>query len=265
MTDRQVLRGQHSPRGRVGRPRPLRRPPRAVGVGFSATSCTGASGSAPAGTVMARAMARRGPPASRRTRPGPARRGRWPRDAWSGRSFLAGRGGRRWARRVIDMAVRGDSGDIAARAEAGAGWTVAFADLDPADFPMPRALTPYGDAMFNQRQLPLLPAELDRLPATCGGDWVVQAPRVVPTTGSRADAHERDLRFRARLQSPVNAAAVGMVGAVRIDGPQNPWDRQLAAPHLRQVTGVGASGDGQFLADHPKAPAEGRAAWCVRW
>ncbi|MFJ4740935.1 hypothetical protein [Streptomyces sp. NPDC088775] len=73
------------------------------------------------------------------------------------------------------MAVRGDSGDIAARAEAGAGWTAAFADLDPADFPMPRALTPYGDAMFNQRQLPLLPAELDRLPATCGGDWGVQA------------------------------------------------------------------------------------------
>ncbi|MFJ1545992.1 hypothetical protein [Streptomyces sp. NPDC088246] len=51
----------------------------------------------------------------------------------------------------------------------------AFADLDPADFPMLRAPTPYGDAVFNQRKLPLLPAELDRLPAACGGDWVVQA------------------------------------------------------------------------------------------
>ncbi|MEV8103065.1 MULTISPECIES: hypothetical protein [unclassified Streptomyces] len=73
------------------------------------------------------------------------------------------------------MAVRGDSGDIVARAKAGVEWTAAFADLDPADFPMLRALTPYGDAMFNQRQLPLLLVELDRLPATRGGAWVVQA------------------------------------------------------------------------------------------
>ncbi|MEU6922446.1 hypothetical protein [Streptomyces sp. NPDC046631] len=73
------------------------------------------------------------------------------------------------------MAVRGDSGDIVARAKAGVEWTAAFADLDPADLPMLRALTPYGDAMFNQRQLPLLLVELDRLPATRGGAWVVQA------------------------------------------------------------------------------------------
>ncbi|MEE1744295.1 hypothetical protein ACFYNF_32225 [Streptomyces sp. NPDC006641] len=73
------------------------------------------------------------------------------------------------------MAVRGDSGDIVARAKAGVEWTAAFADLNPADFPMLRALTPYGDAMFNQRQLPLLLVELGRLPAACGGDWVVQA------------------------------------------------------------------------------------------
>ncbi|MFE3945463.1 hypothetical protein ACFXPV_26935 [Streptomyces sp. NPDC059118] len=73
------------------------------------------------------------------------------------------------------MAVRGDSGDIVARAKAGVEWTAAFANLDPTDFPMLRALTPYGDAMFNQRQLPLLLVELDRLPTACGGDWVVQA------------------------------------------------------------------------------------------
>ncbi|MFJ1697465.1 hypothetical protein ACIOHC_20485 [Streptomyces sp. NPDC088252] len=62
-----------------------------------------------------------------------------------------------------------------ARAKAGVEWTAAFADLDPANFPMPRALTPHGDAVFNQRRLPLPPAELDRLPAACGGVWVVQA------------------------------------------------------------------------------------------
>ncbi|MFD5189591.1 hypothetical protein ACFWMU_15835 [Streptomyces sp. NPDC058357] len=71
---------------------------------------------------------------------------------------------------MINMAVRGGSGDIVARAKAGVEWTAAFADLDPADFPMLRALTPYGDAMFNQRQLALLLVELDRLPAARGGD-----------------------------------------------------------------------------------------------
>ncbi len=40
---------------------------------------------------------------------------------------------------------------------------------------MLRALDPYGDAVFNRRQMPLLLAELDRLPAVCGGDWVGQA------------------------------------------------------------------------------------------
>ena len=73
------------------------------------------------------------------------------------------------------MAVRGDSGNTVASAEAGVKWTDDFANLDAADFPMLWALTPYGDAMFNQRQMPLLLAELDRLPAACGGDWVAQA------------------------------------------------------------------------------------------
>lgn len=76
---------------------------------------------------------------------------------------------------MINMQVRGDSRDVVARAKAGVQWTSAFADLDPALFPMLRALTPYGDAVFNQRQVPLLLAELDRLPAACGGDWVGQA------------------------------------------------------------------------------------------
>lgn len=76
---------------------------------------------------------------------------------------------------MINLAVRGDSGDIVARAKTGVEWTAAFADLDPAAFPMLWALTPYGDAVFNQRQVPLLLSELDRLPAACGGDWVGQA------------------------------------------------------------------------------------------
>lgn len=76
---------------------------------------------------------------------------------------------------MINVAVRGDNGDVVARAKAGVEWTAAFADLDPAGFPMLWALTPYGDAVFNQRQVPLLLAELDRLPAVHGGDWVGQA------------------------------------------------------------------------------------------
>jgi hypothetical protein len=76
---------------------------------------------------------------------------------------------------VINLQVRGDSGSVVAHAEAGVEWTDAFADLDSDRFPMLWALIPYGDAVFNQRQVPLLLAELDRLPAACGGDWVGQA------------------------------------------------------------------------------------------
>ncbi|WP_237405406.1 hypothetical protein [Actinacidiphila reveromycinica] len=73
------------------------------------------------------------------------------------------------------MAVRGDNRNVVASAKAGVDWTAGFANLDPAQFPMLRALTPYGDAVFNQRQVPLLLSELDRLPADLGGDWVGQA------------------------------------------------------------------------------------------
>ncbi|MFD3455421.1 hypothetical protein ACFWVC_25015 [Streptomyces sp. NPDC058691] len=73
------------------------------------------------------------------------------------------------------MQVRGDSGDIVASVRGGVEWTDAFAALDPAAFPMLSALIPYGDAMFNHRQVPLLLAELDRLPDACGGAWVAQA------------------------------------------------------------------------------------------
>ncbi|WP_241671988.1 hypothetical protein [Streptomyces sp. IB2014 016-6] len=76
---------------------------------------------------------------------------------------------------MIDMQVRGDSGDVIARAEGGVKWTSAFGDLNPGLFPMLWGLIPYGDAVFNHRQVSLLLAELDRLPAACGGDWVGQA------------------------------------------------------------------------------------------
>jgi hypothetical protein len=73
------------------------------------------------------------------------------------------------------MAVHGERGDVVARAKAGVDWTPGFADLDMTQFPMLWALTPYGDAVFNQRQVPLLLLELDRLPADLDGDWVGQA------------------------------------------------------------------------------------------
>ncbi|MDX3264120.1 hypothetical protein AB0N87_31780 [Streptomyces sp. NPDC093228] len=43
------------------------------------------------------------------------------------------------------------------------------------NFPMLWALNPYGDAAFNERQVPLLLAELDRLPETYGGTGLEQA------------------------------------------------------------------------------------------
>ncbi|KQV08729.1 MULTISPECIES: hypothetical protein [unclassified Kitasatospora] len=76
---------------------------------------------------------------------------------------------------MINLAVRDDSGHAVARARAGVQWSAAFARLDPAEFPMLHALVPDGDAMFNGRQVPLLLAELDRLPAACEGDWVAEA------------------------------------------------------------------------------------------
>lgn len=62
-----------------------------------------------------------------------------------------------------------------ASAKAGVDWTAGFAHLDPGEFPMLWALTPYGDAVFNQRQVPLLLSELDRLPSGLDGAWVGEA------------------------------------------------------------------------------------------
>ncbi|TWF90588.1 hypothetical protein FHX80_133 [Streptomyces brevispora] len=93
---------------------------------------------------------------------------------------------------MINMSVRGDRGNVVARAQGGVEWTAAFADLDPGEFPMLWALDPYGDAVFNHRQVPLLLAELDRLPAACGGDWVGQARELCQVVQQRV---HRYLRF----------------------------------------------------------------------
>ncbi|MFF6785094.1 hypothetical protein [Streptomyces sp. NPDC012510] len=70
---------------------------------------------------------------------------------------------------MINMQVRGDRGKPVTRAQGGLEWTDLFPALDPVHFPMLWALNPYGDAVFNERQVPLLLAELDRLPAAYGG------------------------------------------------------------------------------------------------
>lgn len=88
-----------------------------------------------------------------------------------------------------------------------------------------------------------------------------------PAPGPGTDAHERDLRLRAGLQPRlVDAAAVRVVGVVRVDDLRNTRSGKLVAPNLEQVTGVGAGGDGEFLTDHPAPhshsgiPRRGRVA-----
>ncbi|MGW1803733.1 hypothetical protein [Streptomyces sp. NPDC002078] len=75
---------------------------------------------------------------------------------------------------MINIQVRGDSGKPVARAQTGLSWTDLIPALDPVSFPMLWALSPYGDAVFNERQVPLLLAELDRLPEAYGGPWAIQ-------------------------------------------------------------------------------------------
>ena len=75
---------------------------------------------------------------------------------------------------MINMQVRGDR-RVVATADGGVEWVGAFAALDPTVFPMLWALDPYGDAVFNHRQVPMLLAELDRPPAVLDGDWVHKA------------------------------------------------------------------------------------------
>ncbi len=65
-------------------------------------------------------------------------------------------------------------GEVVARAGCGLPWETTLGGLDQAAFPMLGALDPYGDAVFNDRQIPALLVELDRLPAERGGAWVAE-------------------------------------------------------------------------------------------
>ncbi|MFJ9697698.1 hypothetical protein [Kitasatospora sp. NPDC101183] len=74
---------------------------------------------------------------------------------------------------MINIQVRGDGDEVLVRARDGVRWSSAFGDaLVPARFPLLSALIPYGDAMFNQRQVPRLLVELGELPEACVGPWV---------------------------------------------------------------------------------------------
>jgi hypothetical protein len=65
-------------------------------------------------------------------------------------------------------------GVVVARAGCGLPWETTLRGLDQAAFPMLGALDPYGDAVFNHRQIPALLGELDRLPVERGGEWVAE-------------------------------------------------------------------------------------------
>ncbi|WP_370105678.1 hypothetical protein [Streptacidiphilus sp. BW17] len=70
------------------------------------------------------------------------------------------------------MVVREENGNVVARAACGLRWLGTVSELDRARFPLLGGLDPYGDAVFNQRQIPVLLRELDQLPDQCQGQWV---------------------------------------------------------------------------------------------
>lgn len=65
---------------------------------------------------------------------------------------------------MIHLQVRGDGPEILARSKHGLPWNDALASLDQARFPMFGHLIPYGDTIFNHRQIDTLLDELTRLP-----------------------------------------------------------------------------------------------------
>ena len=65
---------------------------------------------------------------------------------------------------MIDLQVREESGQIVASSR-GFEWTQELISLDPTAFPMLAGLCAHLDTVFNQRQIPILLAELEQLPA----------------------------------------------------------------------------------------------------
>jgi hypothetical protein len=74
------------------------------------------------------------------------------------------------------MQVRREvAGQVEARAACGLRWHTTLCGLDQEAFPLLGALDPYGDAVFNHRQIPALIRELDMLPPEHGGEWAGEA------------------------------------------------------------------------------------------
>ncbi|MET8695439.1 hypothetical protein ACFTT0_05955 [Streptomyces bauhiniae] len=71
---------------------------------------------------------------------------------------------------MIDLQVRGEDGSIKARARHGLAWGPELAGLDQSSFPMLGHLLPYGDTVFNSRQVSTLLAEVPRLPSGVATD-----------------------------------------------------------------------------------------------
>ncbi|RKR91832.1 hypothetical protein BDK92_6254 [Micromonospora pisi] len=65
---------------------------------------------------------------------------------------------------MIDLQVRTELGDTVARGDRGFDWTQEFIDLDRSVYPLLSGVCAYLDTVFNQRQVPMLLEELDRLP-----------------------------------------------------------------------------------------------------
>ena len=64
---------------------------------------------------------------------------------------------------MIGLQVRTELGEIVASVR-GFEWTHEFIDLDRSVYPLLSGTCAYLDTVFNQRQVPMLLEELDRLP-----------------------------------------------------------------------------------------------------
>ncbi|MGI5290145.1 hypothetical protein ACQEVF_43340 [Nonomuraea polychroma] len=78
---------------------------------------------------------------------------------------------------MINLQIRGDGPEVMASTEHGLPWSDALANLDRAQFPMFGHLIPYGDTIFNHRQIDTLLDELPQLPAGLITDAFAEALR----------------------------------------------------------------------------------------
>jgi hypothetical protein len=111
------------------------------------------------------------------------------------------------------MVVRGDIRRVVVRAEGGVEWTAAFADLDPAGFPMLWALTPYGDAVFNQRQVPRQPTHQNTSGPGQDGDDDANTKPEPATTDDTATPNQLPLQYGFRSRpgaAPTGAAPAAL-------------------------------------------------------